>query len=188
MGLLLKTTAAILIALPAFAADEEKKGGMPQLDTSTFGSQIFWLVVSIVALYFILRIVALPRIAGGLEERSDAIEDDLDRASEFRKKAEEAEAAYDKALADARGKAQEIAQKTRDEIQKNLDMAIAKADAEIAARSAEGEKRIAEIQASALIAVEEVANDTAEALVEAVAPGAVDSQAIQSAVAGQVKG
>lgn len=188
MGLLLKTTAAIMIASPAFAAGDGGSGGMPQLNTSTFGSQIFWLVVSILVLFFILKTIALPRIAGGLEDRSDAIEDDLDRAAEFRKKAEEAEAAYDKALADARAKSQEIAQATRDDIQKDVDAAIAKADAEISARAAEGEKRIGEIRDSAMKAVEEVAGDTASAIVEAIAPDMADADAARAAVAAHLKG
>lgn len=188
MGLLLKSTAIFaLTALPALAAGGEKKGGMPQLDFGTYGSQIFWLVVSLVVLFFILRNIALPRIASGLEERADAIEDDLDRAAEFRKKAEEAEAAYEAALVSARAKAQDIAQATRDEIQKDVDAAIAKADAEIAARAAEGEKRIAAVKADAMTAVETVANDTAEAIVEAIAPGVADAKEIKSAVAGLIK-
>lgn len=200
MGLLPKTAAAAmcgaLLACPAFASGEAGEimnpehggGAMPQLDFASFPSQIFWLVVSLVVLFLILKNVALPRIAAGLEERSDAIEDDLDRAAEFRKKAEEAEAAYDKALADARAKAQEIAQKTRDEIQKEVDAAVAKADAEIAARAAEGEKRIAEIRATALQAVEEVAGDTAEAVIESVAAEMADAKAARAAVAEIVKG
>ena len=188
MGLLLRTTAAMtLLASPALAAGDGK-GGMPQLDFSSYPSQIFWLVVSLVVLFFFMKAIALPRIAGGIEERADAIEDDLDRAAEFRKKAEEAEATYEQALADARAKAQEIAQATRDDIQKDVDAAIAKADAEIAARAAEGEKRIGEIQASAMEAVETVATETAEAIVSAVAPDMADSAAIKSAVAGAVKG
>ncbi|MGB0410312.1 MAG: F0F1 ATP synthase subunit B' [Pikeienuella sp.] len=191
MGLLLKSTAFFaLTALPALAAGDasgEKKGGMPQLDFGTYGSQIFWLFVSLVVLFLILRNIALPRIASGLEERADAIEDDLDRAAEFRKKAEEAETAYDEALTAARAKAQEIAQATRDEIQKDVDAAIAKADAEIAARAAEGEKRIAAVQAEAMTAVEVVANETAEAIVAAIAPGIADATEIKSAVADLVK-
>lgn len=192
MGLISRTVltaTAIMTPLLAFAAvegdgvHEEAAKGMPQLNFDSYTSQIFWLCVSLIVLFFALKNIALPRIASGLEERSDAIEDDLDRASEFRRKAEEAEAAYEKALADARAKAQEIAQATRDEIQKDVDAAIAKADAEIAARAAEGEKRIAEIQKSAMAAVEEVAADTAVAVVEAVAPGAADEKAVRAAVA-----
>ena len=106
MGLLLRSAAFFALSgAAAFAAgDGEKKGGMPQLNFESYGSQIFWLVVSLVVLFFVLKTIALPQIASGIEERSDAIEDDLDRAAEFRKKAEEAEAAYDAALLEARAK------------------------------------------------------------------------------------
>ena len=179
-----------LLAFPVLAESEhggEHSGGMPQLNFESWPSQIFWLVVSLVVLFLILKNVALPRIAAGLEERSDAIEDDLDRAAEFRKKAEEAEAAYEKALADARAKAQEIAQATRDENQAEVDEAIAKADADIAARAAEGEKRIAEIRANAMTAVEEVAGETAEAVIASIAPELADGKAARAAVASRMK-
>lgn len=165
---------------------ESGSTGLPQLDFSTYPSQIFWLVVSLVVLYFLMTKIALPRIATVLEERADAIADDLDKAEEFKQKAEEAEKAYDQALADARAKSQEIAAETRAEIQRDVDAAMAKADAEIAARTAEGEKRIAEIRTNAMAAVEEVAGDTANAIVEAVMPDAADADALKAAVAARL--
>ena len=176
---------ASLFAMAASAAGdgaEHAKGGLPQLNVETFPSQIFWLVVSIVVLFYLMSKIALPRIASVLEERADAIADDLDRAEEFKRKAAEAEEAYQKALADARAKAQEIAAETRAEIQKDIDAAMAKADAEISARSAESEKRIREIRDSAMQAVEEVATDTAGAVIDAVLPDAMDAEAIKAAV------
>lgn len=146
--------------------------GMPQLDFATFPSQIFWLLVALIALYFILSRVALPQIVGAIEERHDAIEDDLDRAAEFKRRAELAEAAFDKALAEAKAKAGEIAAAAKAEAQAELADAMAKADAEIAARTAESERRIAEIRDSAMASVEQVAGETAEALVESFMPGA----------------
>lgn len=176
----------------AYAAEVAEHGaaktGMPQLAIETYPSQIFWLVVSLLVLYFVLSRVALPRVAGAIESRHDAIEDDLDRAGEFKRKAEEAEAAYDAALAAARAKAQEIAAETRAGIQKDLDVAIAKADAEISAKASESEKRIGEIRASAMQAVEEVARDTAEAIVAAVMPKAAKAGAVKDAVASRLKG
>ena len=47
-------------------AAEASAPGMPQLDFSTFSNQIFWLIVTLVAIYFILSRLALPRIAGVL--------------------------------------------------------------------------------------------------------------------------
>ncbi|MFT4794604.1 MAG: F-type H+-transporting ATPase subunit b [Paracoccaceae bacterium] len=160
--------------------------GLPQLAIETFGSQIPWLVITLVVLFVILTKAALPKIGGVIEERHDAIEDDLDRAAEFKRRADEASKAYDQALIDARAEAMEIAAATRAEIQKDVDAAIAKADAEIAAKTAEGEARIAEIRAGALESVEQVAVDVAEALVAAIAPSAADSAAVKAGVSSRL--
>ena len=166
----------------ALEAVEEASGGLPQLDFTTFPSQIFWLAVTVFVLFQLMSKVALPRIASVLEERADAIADDLDRAEEFKRKASEAEDAYQQALLDARAKAQGIVAETRAEIQKEVDAAMAKADAEISARAGESEKRIREIRDSAMAAVAEVANDTAIAVVEAVMPDVMDAKAVKAAV------
>lgn len=170
------------------ATGVEPSAGMPQLDFATFPSQIFWLIVALVALYYILSKVALPRIAAVIEERHDAIEDDLERAAQFRRKAAEAERHYEEARAEARREAGEIAAKTRAEIQKELDVALAKADAEIAARTAESERRIGEIREGARASIEQVAVEVAEALVEALAPGAAEPEAARGAVAKRLQG
>lgn len=161
--------------------------GMPQLCFDWWGNQIFWLVIALVAIYFILARLALPRIASVLAERQGTITNDIATAEELKRKAEEAEKAYDKALADARAEAQAIAQRTRDEIKAELDLAMDKADAEIAARAAESEKAISDIRASAMQNVEAVARDTAEAIVNALG-GTADPDVIATAVSNRMKG
>ena len=149
------------------AATEEHATGMPQLNFETFPNQIFWLVLTLVAIYMILTRMALPRIGAILAERQGTITNDIATAEDLRNKAKEAEAAYDKALADARAEAQRIAQSARDEIQTDLDAAIAKADEEIAERTADSEKEIAAIRDEATASVREVARDTAAEIVRA---------------------
>jgi F-type H+-transporting ATPase subunit b len=161
--------------------------GMPQICPEWWGNQVFWLIVTLVVIYFILARVALPRIASVLSERQGTITNDIAAAEDLKRQAEAAEAAYEKALADARSEAQTIAQKTRDEIKAELDVATAKADAEIAAKSAESEKAIAEIRASAMENVEAVAKDTAAAIIQALG-GSADDARIASAVNSNMKG
>jgi F-type H+-transporting ATPase subunit b len=166
----------------------EASAGMPQLDFSTFPNQIFWLVVTLVALYFLLSRIALPRIAGILADRHEAIASDLEAAASLKEKVAAAETAYQKALSDARAEANAIAAKARADIQADLDAAVAKADAEIAARAAESERRIAEVRANAVASVSTVANDTAAEIVKALLPGATDDAAVARAVAALMKG
>jgi len=166
----------------------ESASGMPQLDFSTFPNQIFWLIVTLVVLYLVLSRIALPRIATVLSERHGAIQRDLDKAEEMKRSAIEAENTYNKALADARAKANDIVNEAKSEIQKDLDKAIAKADLEIAAKAVESEKAISAIRDSAVQSVEEVANITANNIVDAILPEAADTKTIKAAVAARLKG
>ncbi|MEQ8292861.1 MAG: F0F1 ATP synthase subunit B' [Roseovarius sp.] len=161
--------------------------GMPQLCPDWMGNQIFWLVVTLIVIFFILSRLALPRIAAVLAERQGTITNDLAAAEDLKAKASEAEEAYNKALADARSEAQNIIAATKADIKAELDEATTKADAEIAAKAAEGEKKISEIRASAMESVKDVAEATAQELVAAMGIKASD-KTISDAVQTRVKG
>ena len=175
----------------AHAAAEAAHGaggpGMPQLDFTTFGNQIFWLVVVLAVIYWVLSRIALPRIAAVIGDRQGAITADLMAAEEFKQKAREAEAAYERALAEARSEAARIIAANKAEIQKELDAAIAEADARIAARTAESEQRIAEIRASAVEDARVVAREVTETLVE-VLGGVPERNLVEAAVDQRLKG
>ncbi|RBI76023.1 F0F1 ATP synthase subunit B' [Roseovarius sp. TE539] len=168
------------------AADAASGAGMPQLDITTYSNQIFWLVVTLVVIYFVLSRVALPRIAAVLAERQGTITNDIAAAEDLKAKAAEAEEAYNKALADARAEAQKIIAETKADIKAELDEAVAKADAEIAAKTAEGDKKIAEIREGALESVKEVAKDTAQEVVAAMG-GKADARSVTAAVNARMK-
>ena len=161
--------------------------GMPQLCFDWWGNQIFWLVLALIATYLILSRVALPRIGSILAERAGTISNDLAAAEDLKAKAVEAEAAYNKALADARTEAHRIVEQAKADIKSDLDVAISKADAEIAAKSAESEKAIAEIRASAMENVEAVAKDTAREIIAALG-GKADGTSVDAAVEARMKG
>jgi F-type H+-transporting ATPase subunit b len=96
---------AVLTSAPALAA-EEGKAGLPQLDPAGFMPQLIWLAISFVVLYLILSRVALPRIASVLDERERQMQSDIERAEKLKAEAEEALAAYERTMAEARAAAQ----------------------------------------------------------------------------------
>lgn len=181
------TEAAQDVAEGMAAHGGEHAVGMPQLDFSTWPNQIFWLCVALVVIYLVLSRVALPRIGAVLAERSGTITNDLAAAEELKKKAVDAEKAYNDALANARVEAAKIVAETKAEIQKDLAKEIAKADIVIAAKAAESEKLIGEIKAGALESVTEVATDTAKELVAALG-GKADARSITAAITARLKG
>jgi F-type H+-transporting ATPase subunit b len=168
-------------------AGEAAKPGMPQLDFSTWDNQIFWILIALFATYFILSRLALPRIGGVLAERAGTITNDIAAAEDLKAKAVEAEEAYDKALVDARAEASRIVAEAKEEIQSDLDVAIAKADAEIAVKSGEAEKAIAEIRAGAMDSVKIVAKDTAKEIIASMG-GKADAKTITAAINARMKG
>lgn len=167
-------------------AAEEESGGMPQLNPDFFGNQIFWLIVALAAIFLILSRVALPRIGATLAARQGTIGSDLAAAEALRTQARDAQAAYDKALADARAEAGRIGAQTRAEIQAQLDAELAEADARIDAKAAQSAQALRQIEAEAQGSVETVARDAARAILE-VLGGTADAQAVDAAIARQVR-
>lgn len=160
---------------------------MPQLDFATFPNQIFWLLVTLVVIYFVLSKIALPRISSVLAERSGTIMNDISAAEELKLKAQDAENAYNKALAEAKAEAQRISGEANAAIQADLDVALAKADAEIAAKAAESEAAIADIRDNATDSVKIVAKDTAKELIAAFG-GKADAKTVTAAINARLKG
>ena len=88
----------ILISLAILAntkAVYSAEKSLPQLDYSTYASQIFWLTLTFVALYFFLASIVIPKLGGIIEERQAKIKNDLDEAQKLQKEAESTQKKYE---------------------------------------------------------------------------------------------
>ena len=155
---------------------------MPQLDLSTFPSQIFWLAVFFVVLYVLMKRLALPKIEKIIEERRARVEGDLDKAGQMKSEAEAVIAAYEKALADARARAQTIANETRDKLNAEAEKARKILEGELNAKLAEAEKTIAATKQAALANVRGIAIEAAAAIVERLIGLQPPARAVETAV------
>ena len=81
---------------------------MPQLDVSAFPSQIFWLVITFVFLWWLMAKVALPKVGLVLEERQKKINDSLDMAENLRIEARSELDAYEIAISVAHDEARKV--------------------------------------------------------------------------------
>ena len=123
---------------------------MPQLDVNTFLPQVVWLVITFTALFLLMWRVAVPRIADLLEARQRRIEDNLDKAQESKKEAEETLAAYEQAMNEARAGA---------------NTHIAEATARMSGEAAEREAELAlDLSARITAAEDEIAKAANEAM------------------------
>ncbi|WP_157018217.1 F0F1 ATP synthase subunit B [Mesorhizobium xinjiangense] len=138
----------------------------PPFDPATYPSQILWLAVTFGLFYLFMKRVALPRISGTLEIRRDRVAQDLDQAARMKEEADEAIAAYEQELAQARNKAGGIGQEARDAAKAEADAERAEVEGKLDEQLAKSEARIGAIKAEAMKDVGTIAEDTAAAIVE----------------------
>ncbi len=122
---------------------------MPQLDPSSFSSQIFWLTICFVVLYVLLARMLLPRVQSVLTQRADTIGSDIEQAKRMKADAEMAREQYEKALVQARSRSQAMLTDAQADIALRANARQATLDAEI-------EKKIAQSQQSIEAATKEV--------------------------------
>ena len=164
------------------------KGTFPPFDSHTFASQLVWLVITFVLLYVVLAKVALPRVGGIIAERQKRIDDDLAQANSFKTQSDSAIAAYEKALADARNRAQSIANDMREKQTAEAKSVRKKIEDQFNVKLADAEKAIAATKQAAMANVRGIATDAAKAIVERLTGKAPADTAIDAAITDVLKG
>jgi F-type H+-transporting ATPase subunit b len=161
--------------------------GFPPFDAQTFPSQLFWLALTFIALYLLMSRIALPRVASILDARRQRVESDLGEAQRLKDASDAAIVAHEKALAEARARAQALANETREKAAAAAEARRKEVDAKLNAHIAEAEKTIAATRSAAMANVHRIASDTAPAIVEQLTGIAPASDEVDRAVSNVLK-
>jgi F-type H+-transporting ATPase subunit b len=174
----------------ATSAHTEVPGGkapFPPFQKETFASQLVWFAIAFIALYALIKKLAIPQIGGIIEARTGKIEGDLAEAAKLKEQSDAALKAYETSLAEARGRAQALAQETRDRLQAESEAKRKTLESALNAKLAKAEETIASTKTAAMSNVQGIAVDTATAIVERLIGTAPAAGAVQSAVADALK-
>ena len=156
---------------------------MPQLNPLDWAPQLIWLVITFGVLYLLMKWVALPKIGSVIEMRQGRIAGDLEAADKLRRETQEAIAAYEQALAEAKARAHGIVQEARNKLKDEVAAERTALDRDLAAKSAEAEAQIHQAKVSALKEVNAVASDTATEIVRRLIGIAPTKPEVSAAVA-----
>jgi F-type H+-transporting ATPase subunit b len=162
---------------------EHGGGTFPPFDATHFSSQLLWLVITFGLFYLLMKKVIVPRVGGILEHRHDRIAQDLDEAARLKAEADAAVETYEKELAQARSKANGIADAARNDAKAKAAADRTAIEAELAAKLAAAETRIGEIKSKAFAEVGAIAEETATAIVDQLIGGKGTGDDIKAAVA-----
>jgi F-type H+-transporting ATPase subunit b len=170
------------VTQPGTRAHGGEQHVFPPFDTATFPSQLLWLTVTFALLYAVSARLILPRLNAIFDARRNRIASDLDSAQKLKAETENAIASYEKALRDARERANAIAQDMRDKLKVDIDAERAKVEISLNAKIADAEKQIAASRDKVMNEVEGIASETAEAIVGHLLGSASGTAGISGAV------
>ena len=163
-------------------AQSSESGGMPQLNTQFWISQIFWLILTFGILVIVLSKFILPNISKNIESRKSEILENIETAEKQRKESEIKIKEYDKIILNSKNEAKnhynEIRKKALDEIakkQKNLENQI---NSEIK----NAEKEINELKSKAPEKINKIAIETSTELVKYLIGAEVNNSSVSSIV------
>lgn len=162
-------------------------GGFPPFQSQTFASQLVGLAIAFVLLYVLMARLALPRVGALIEGRRNRIEGDIAEAGQLKAQSDEAAAAYEKALADARGRAQAIANEMRERQAAEAETRRKTLEEQLNVKLADAEKTIAATKQTAMANVRGIAEDAARAIVERLIGVAPAEKAVSDAVGDVLK-
>ena len=165
------------------SAQSSESGGMPQLNSEFWISQIFWLILTFGILYLVLSKLVLPKISDNLETRKSQILENIETAEKQREESEDKIKQFEKIILerkieaknyfnDRRQKILEDINKKRIALEKDIDDEISAVEEEInKLKNTSGEKitKIAIETSSDLINQligEKVNNSSISAIVE----------------------
>ena len=160
----------------------EHEGGMPQLETASYPSQILWLIVSFGLLYWLMKSRGLPRVAEILETRRGRVDNNLERAQRLRGEAETAYKRQEEAVASAHAKAGDDVRAMREKVNAETAERQQELDAKLDERIKEAEARIDRSRRSALAEVDGVAAEVANAMIERLVGKPMSEADVRSAV------
>jgi F-type H+-transporting ATPase subunit b len=155
----------------------------PPFDPVNFTPMLIWLSLSFGLLYLLMSKIALPRVESILRTRAHKISNDIGEANAFRARSEEAAAAHDKTIADAKAEALTLAQETHATLTAETEANRLALEAELNARLAASEAQILEMKTKAMGNVGAIASEAAAAIVQHITGKPAGQEAIARAIA-----
>jgi F-type H+-transporting ATPase subunit b len=160
----------------------------PPFDPAHYPSQILWFVIAFAILYALMSRVALPRVGEIKQKRSDTIAAEIDEAQKLQKQADAAGAAYEKTLADAKARAQSLAQEMHAKLAVETTAKRHELETDLNTRLAAAEAQISDMKTKAMSNVGAIAREAAAQIVQHLTGRPADVNAIaraQGEVGGQ---
>lgn len=139
---------------------------MPQLDPSSFVSQIFWLTITFLSLVFVMSVFIVPRIASIIDERHQKINSDIQKAEKINQKAANILKRYETAIENAKNEIDKKISQEKEQIEAAAELKKAEIGQYLNRQILANETLLKKERAQTLKAVDEISYQTAELILQ----------------------
>ena len=139
---------------------------MPQLDPSSYISQIFWLTVTFLSLWFLMSVFIIPKIKNVIDEREQKIAEYIEKDERLKKKENDALKRGETAIAEAKEKTSLQMAESRTTFEKMLKEKQDEADRVFASQISQNEQILKQEREETLKLTEEISAQIAQTILK----------------------
>lgn len=135
---------------------------MPQLDPSTYVSQIFWLILSFLSLWFVMSWFIVPKIEDIIKQRRQKIDGYIQKAESINQQALQSLEKYQKALNKAKSEADIAIKQNKEELDKTIKAKKEEIDELLSKKIAESEYTLAKERLETMAVINDISAKLAD--------------------------
>ena len=168
------------------AVNAAEKVGMPQLDTTFWVSQIFWLVITFSIMFVLLSKLILPKISANLETRKSLILDNISIAEKKRKESESKIKEYNAIIEKSKNEAKNLINQAKEKFVKDINIKKKTLEKDLSNEIQKVEMEIQEFRDKAPEKINKIAIQTSADLLQQLISTDVNSSSISTIVNDQM--
>ena len=162
--------------------ESAESGGMPQLNPEFWFSQIFWLIISFGTMFILLSKFVLPKISENLEIRKAQILENIEVAEKQREESDKKLKEYEKLILESKIEAKNYFNKVREKILKDVDKKKENLEKQINEEISKAEKEILDLKDRSPEKIRKIAADTSSDLIKQLIGVEVNNSSISAIV------
>ena len=158
---------------------------MPQLEISTYITQIFWLLVTFISFWFIMDKILIPKISEKIEMRKRKYDDFILKAEEINKKALVSIQQYEDRLALAKENATEQILQNEKELKQIIAEQEDRINQQLKQRISEKEEKLTKEKDEILTALDKISKETAYIILQEMNISSITHEDIEKVSVGE---
>ena len=152
----------VLLECRLFAAEV----GMPQLDPVYWPSQVFWLTIIFLSVYFLIAKIFIPKIEDNIESRENKIRKDLEEAKSLGEESEKKLKTYKDLIKTAKIDTKKIISQSRQKLSQDMQLKGKEIKKEIEKETENAQKEIKNFKINSINKINLISEEIASNLIK----------------------